>query len=356
MARSRLPSLSPAGGPVCPSSPGGSLSSSPGGGAWGGAGSSSRPTPPCCSHQPHAPSPPVTALSHARTHISLYLVVLQISQKKTKNPTESQSLSQPPGPAGRTACRAEHQLPWGPPPGLLSSPRLLTPLHPPASCPSQGASRVPARCSSGPPAAKALMLKSGPPLLRPPPFLPLLAHSLVPRIAELVPSGPKSLPSWSRNLCPRGAWGWRARDRQQTGSTSRGVGGDEHWRTQLRGGAGREHGKRPHSGAALMGRRQPKEAGPGGASCGARFFLYPSSPRRASHTALGRLESRSTGEQGRGSRPTLDYPRTLRSPRLGAHRLRGCLECGAFAHPAAVLSRAAAFSTGQTGPCFWHFC
>lgn len=134
-----------------------------------------------------------------------------------------------------------------------------------------------------------------------------------------------------RNPCPRGAWGWRARDRQQTGSTSRGVAGDEHWRTQLRGGAGREHGKRPHSGAALTGRRQPKEAGPGGASCGARFFLYPSSPRRASHTALGRLESRSTGEQGRGSQPALDYPRALRSPRLGAHRLRGCLECGACA-------------------------
>ena len=46
-----------------------------------------QPPPPCCSHQPHAPSPPVAALSHARTHISLYLAVLQISQKtKTKTP------------------------------------------------------------------------------------------------------------------------------------------------------------------------------------------------------------------------------------------------------------------------------
>ena len=152
-------------------------------GAGRGAGLVPSPAPASLLLSP-APRPFPTGscpLSCSDSHLSLLSCPSDLSKNKNKNPTESQSLSQPPGPAGRTACRAEHQLPWGPPPGLLSSPRLLTPLHPPAPCPSQGASRVPARCSSGPPAAKALMLKSGPPLLRPPPFLPLLAHSFVPQ-------------------------------------------------------------------------------------------------------------------------------------------------------------------------------
>ena len=182
---------------------------------------------------------------------------------------------------------------------------------------------MPARCSSGPPAAKAPMLKSGPPLLRPPPFLPLLAHSRSPES--------RSSCLADRNLCRRGAWGWRARDRQQTGSTSRGVGGDKHWRTQLRGGAGREHGKRRHSGAALTGQATTEGSPPWRRVLGSPVLHLPQQPPAGvPHSA------QKTGEPlhwraGQRKSPALDYPRALRSPRLGAHRLRGCLEYGACA-------------------------
>ena len=229
------------------------------------------PRPSLLRPRAQAPSPPVVALSHAQTHISLYLAFLQISQKQNKTkqnpPSRSPCLSPLVPQAGLHVELSTSSL------GvrlLVSSPRLPTPLHPPASCPSQGASRVPARCSSGPPAAKAPMLKSGPPLLRPPPFLPLLAHSRSPES--------RSSCLADRNLCRRGAWGWRARDRQQTGSTSRGVGGDKHWRTQLRGGAGREHGKRRHSGAALTGQATTEGSPPWRRVLGSPVLHLPQQP------------------------------------------------------------------------------
>ena len=167
------------------------------------------------------------------------------------------------------------------------------------------------------------MLKSGPPLLRPPPFLPLLAHSRSPES--------RSSCLADRNLCRRGAWGWRARDRQQTGSTSRGVGGDKHWRTQLRGGAGREHGKRRHSGAALTGQATTEGSPPWRRVLGSPVLHLPQQPPAGVPHSAQKSGEPLHWRAGQRKSPALDYPRALRSPRLGAHRLRGCLEYGACA-------------------------
>lgn len=227
---------------VCPSSPGSSGSCSPGGGADPSPAPASlllspAPRPSLLWAPGTCPFPTSSCpLTCSDSHISLYLALLQISQKKKT--TESQSLSQTPGPSGRTA-RPEHQLPWGPPPGLLSSPRLLTSLHPPASW---AAAWEPLRCLPAmlfrPTCSRGSQAEVWTPA--PPPASLLASPRSLPE--------PRSSCPADRNLCPRGAWGWRARDRQQTRSTSRGVGGDERWRTQRRGGADRKHGKRQRSG------------------------------------------------------------------------------------------------------------
>lgn len=205
------PHYPPAGGLVSPSSPGGSLSCSPGGGVWGVQGeASSFPSPlllAALTSPMHLPplGPLHTPLPHQQlpTHISLYLALLQISQKN---------------PRSHSPCLSPLVPQAGPAPvGPASWSLLSPPSHPPPSTSllgrSQEASQVPARCSSGPPAAKALRLKSGPPLLRPPPFLPLLTHSFISQKRW----APKPLPSWSlgvKGLRPTAntlGWPWCGR-------------------------------------------------------------------------------------------------------------------------------------------------
>ena len=320
-------------------------------GAGRGAGLVPSPAPASLLLSP-APRPFPTGscpLSCSDSHLSLLSCPSDLSKNKNKNPTESQSLSQPPGPAGRTACRAEHQLPWGPPPGLLPSP----PPHPPPS-PSllpqpgslSGASPMLFRPTCGQGSHAEVWTPAPPPAS-------LLAS---PRSLFRSPESRSSCLA-DRNPCPRGAWGWRARDRQQTGSTSRGVGGDEHWRIQLRGGAGREHGKAAFRGSA------DGEATTEGSRPWRRVLRSPVLPLPQQPSAGVPHSARKTGEplhwragQRKPTRPGLSEGAAVpASGRPSPPRLPGVWSLRADA-PAAVLSGAAAFSTGQTGPCFWHFC
>ena len=131
-------------GRFCPSSPGGSLSRSPGGGGWcvQGEEASSFPSPlllgGITSPTPLPPlGPPSTPLPHQQlpTHISLYLALLQISQKYPRShspclgPLVPQAGAAPVGPAS-----------WS----LLSRPS-----HPRPSTSLPGAGGKPLRCQPG---------------------------------------------------------------------------------------------------------------------------------------------------------------------------------------------------------------
>lgn len=250
MACSRLPALSPCWWPGSVLPPQAAQAPVPLGAGRGG-GTDPSPAPASLLLSP-APRPsllwapgtcpfPTSScpLTCSDSHISLYLAHLQISQKKKKKPTQP----------SRSPCLR----PLVPQAGLhvLSTSshgvRLLVSSPLPASSPPS----IPQ-----PPGPQPGSLSGACPML----FRPTCSQGSqaevwtpAPPPASLLAS-PRSLPEprsscpADRNLCPRGAWGWRARDRQQTRSTSRGVGGDERWRTQRRGGADRKHGKRQRSG------------------------------------------------------------------------------------------------------------
>ena len=163
-------------GRFCPSSPGGSLSRSPGGRGWcvQGEEASSFPSPlllgGITSPTPLPPlGPPSTPLPHQQlpTHISLYLALLQISQKYPRShspclgPLVPQAGAAPVGPAS-----------WS----LLSRPS-----HPRPSTSLPGAGGKPLRCQPGalqahlrPRRAQAEVWSPAPP----PASLPASPHSL----------------------------------------------------------------------------------------------------------------------------------------------------------------------------------
>ena len=95
----------------------------------------------------------------------------------------------------------------------------------------------------------------------------------------------------------------------------------------------------------------------GARSWGARFFMDPNSPggrpaQRSEDWGAAPLQSRA---EEAAARPASSEGAAVSAPGLPSPpRLPGAWNLRADA-PAAVLSSAATFSTGQTGPCFWHF-
>lgn len=277
------------------------------------------------------------------SHLSLLSSPSDLSKKKNKKqPSRSPCLRPLVPQAGlhvlSTSSHGVRLLVSSPLPA--SSPPSIP--QPPGPQPGSLSGACP-RCSSGPPAAEALRLKSGPRLLRPPPFLRLLAHSQNrgaraqrTETSALVEPGGGGPETDSKHAQLVAVW-----EAMNAGERSAGAGRTESM------------GKGSARGSADGGGDSRREPAPGGLGSS----WTPTAPggrptQRSEDWGAAPLQSRA---EEAAARPALSEGAAVSAPGLPSPpRLPGAWNLCADA-PAAVLSSAATFSTGQTGPCFWHF-